>query len=89
MENMTSLFSLDVFGAYSHIVVISFTVAILVLHVFFMICVWNDASERRLEERTTVVLSPLVWGLAALVFGLVAVAFYWLCHYSTFSRSDT
>lgn len=59
------------------------------MHILFTVCIWNDASRLRQQGRATVVLTPFVWGLTALFMGLVAVAFYWLCHYSRFGRRDT
>lgn len=65
-----------------------FAVAMVIMHVSFAVCVFNDAGRLRWQGRSIVVLSPFVWGLAALVLGLMGVAFYWLCHYSRFSRLE-
>lgn len=64
----------------------AFWAAVALLHILFMVCLWNDAQRLREQGRPTGVLSPFVWGFAALLLGLVVVAFYWLVHYSRFAR---
>jgi hypothetical protein len=42
----------------------------------------------RAKNRPIIILTPFLWTLSALFLGLLAVAFYWLCHYSRFTRKD-
>ena len=75
-------------GALGGVSALVFLGAIVLLNIMFMVCLWNDAGRLRERGRSTVVLTPFVWGLSALVLGLVAVALYWLCHYSQFRSRD-
>jgi hypothetical protein len=63
-------------------------IATIVLHILFAVCVWNDASQRRQKNQPLMILTDFTWSLAALLLGLVAVAFYWLCHYSRFFKRE-
>ncbi len=85
---MQPTFNLPGFGwwpmVYSTIVAVLF----IILHLVLMKCVWADGQRLRLGGRTTVVLTPFAWALAALMRGLLGVAFYWLAHYSSFVRKD-
>ena len=65
-----------------------FAVAIVVLHILFAICISNDMTELRAKGRPIIVLTPFLWAFAVLFLGLVAIAFYWVCHYSRFTRRD-
>ena len=76
LGELTGVFSLLFLGATA------------LLHILFAVCIWNDASRLRERGQSTVVLTPFAWGLAALLMGLVAVALYWICHYSRFVRRD-
>ncbi|RYD83631.1 MAG: hypothetical protein EOP84_07615 [Verrucomicrobiaceae bacterium] len=63
-----------------------FWVALALLHVLFMFSLWTDAERLRAQGRSTSVLTPFVWGFSALLLGMMAVALYWLVHYSRLGR---
>ena len=75
-------------GEIGPILTLLFLAATVLLHILFVFCIWNDAGRLRDNGRTTVVLTPFVWGLAVLVGGIVAVGLYWLCHHSRLGRRD-
>lgn len=88
-QNLMPLsFNLPELGGSGGIFGFLIVVATIELHILFAVCIWNDASQRRLEERRVVILTDFTWALAALLLGLIAVAFYWLCHYSEFVKRD-
>lgn len=64
----------------------AFWAAVALLRILFMACLWNDAQRLRDQGRPTGVLTPFVWGFAALLLGLAVVALYWVVHYSRFAR---
>jgi hypothetical protein len=63
--------------------------ATVVLHVLFAGCVLKDAHLRVAKQQPVIILTCFTWALAALMLGLIAVAFYWLCHYSRFYRKES
>jgi cell division protein FtsX len=85
---MTPQSMLPAFGQLGGLIAAIFALAMFVMHILFAVCICNDTSRLREQKRLVVVLTPFAWTLAALVLGLIAVAFYWLCHYSSFSRTD-
>jgi ABC-type sulfate transport system permease subunit len=72
-------------GGFFAVVVV---IATIILHILFAICIADDITRLRQQGRTTVLLSHLPWILSALLLGLLAVAFYWVCHYSRFGRPE-
>ena len=58
-------------------------VCVPLLHVLFAVAVWRDSRHWVRRGGRTVLLAGWVWTLATLVFGLLAVALYWVVHHST------
>lgn len=87
MQNLTTL-NLSWLGQIGQIFGILLIAAMILMHILFAVCVRRDAGRRLNETRPLVLLTPFVWALAALLLGLVGVAFYWLCHYSRFYRTE-
>jgi hypothetical protein len=85
---MTPQFLLPAFGPLAGLFALIFGVAIILLHILFAVCIDNDMTGLRAKGRPIIVLTPFLWTFAVLFLGLVAVAFYWLCHYSRFTRRD-
>jgi cell division protein FtsX len=89
MQNIIpQFFMFPALGSLGVLIAAIFSIAMIVMHITFAVCISKDTARLREQNRLVVVLTPFVWGLAALVLGLIAVAFYWLCHYSKFSRLD-
>ena len=76
-------------GPLGELIAVIFAIAMIVMHITFAVCISKDTARLRERNQPVVVLTPFAWGLAALVLGLIAVAFYWLCHYSRFIKRDT
>jgi hypothetical protein len=83
---MTPQFFLPALGQLGGLIATLFAVAMIVMHITFAVCISRDAERLQNQGRLGAMLPPFAWALAALALGLVAVAFYWLCHYSRFSR---
>ena len=81
-------FYLSGLGPFSAVIPELIAIAFVVLHILFMCCIMNDAKRLQQGGRSTAVLTPFAWGLAAALLGLMAVALYWVAHYSTFARKD-
>jgi hypothetical protein len=88
METMTPIVILQSLGQDGHILILSFGLVVVLAHVLFAACIWKDASTLCGLGHPTMVLTPLAWALAGLLFGLMAVALYWVCHYSNFRHKD-
>ncbi|MDB6021338.1 MAG: hypothetical protein JWQ04_1195 [Pedosphaera sp.] len=86
MQNFT--FNFPGMGEFSVVVSVFIAIAYVVLHVLFFSCIWNDAKRLELTGRPPVLLPPFAWGLAALLTGLMAVALYWVAHYSNLARKE-
>jgi hypothetical protein len=57
--------------------------AILVVHAFFAIAVYKDAT--RLEnssEKKLVLVGPVIWAMATFVTGVVGALGYWVLHHT-------
>ena len=87
MQNLTTL-NLSWLGQLGQIFGVILIAAMILMHIMFAICIWQDASQRRIGGRPLVLLTPFVWALAALLLGLLGVAFYWVCHHSRFYRIE-
>jgi uncharacterized membrane protein (DUF4010 family) len=87
MQNFT--FNFPGMGGLSVAISMLVGIAFIVLQILFMVCVWNDGKRLEQSGRPTVVLTPFAWGLAALLTGLMAVALYWVAHYSSFARKKS
>ena len=75
-------------GELGGLVTFLFIAATVLLHILFTFCIAVDVNRLREQGRTTVLLMPFAWALSALLLGLVAVAFYWVCHHSNFIKQD-
>jgi hypothetical protein len=85
---MTSQFAIPTLGELSVLLAIVFGVAMILLHILFAVRVSDDMNRLKDKGQPIIVLTPMVWAFAVLLLGLVAVAFYWLCHYSRLTRRD-
>jgi small-conductance mechanosensitive channel len=85
---MTPLLLAPALGQFGNFFVVILAVAVLIFHCLLMNCVSDDANRRRAAGKSLVILTPRVWAFGALLMGLLAVAFYWLCHYSRFARRE-
>jgi hypothetical protein len=56
------------------------------VHASFAVGVKFDAEQREARGDDVLFVKPLMWGLAAFVGGVVAVAVYWLLHFSNARR---
>jgi hypothetical protein len=56
------------------------------VHASLAVGVKFDAEEREKRGEPVLFVKPLMWGLAAFVAGVLAVAVYWLIHLSTLRR---
>ena len=50
------------------------------VHASFAVGVKFDAEQREKRGDEVLFVKPLMWGLAALASGVIAVAVYWLLH---------
>lgn len=75
-------------GSVGGVIAIVFAAAMILLHIFFTVCISDDMSRLKDKGRPIILLTPILWAFTVLLLGLVAVAFYWLCHYSRFTRRD-
>ena len=89
MESATPFSVLQWYGHYGHYFILAFGLAVVLAHILFAACIWKDASTLGGLGHPTMVLTPFAWALAGLVFGLMGVALYWLCHYSSFRHRDS
>jgi amino acid transporter len=85
---MTPQFAIPALGSLGGLFAVTFAAAIILLHILFAVCIASDMTRLRERGRPIIILTPFLWAFAALMLGLVAVAFYWLCHYSRFTRKD-
>jgi cell division protein FtsX len=88
MQNNIALPYFAGLGSLGGLFGIIIVIATIVLHILFAVCIWNDASQRLQKNQPLIILTDFTWSLAALLLGLVAVAFYWLCHYSRFFKRE-
>jgi hypothetical protein len=65
-----------------------FIMGMILMQIMFGVCIWRDANQRLIGGRPLILLTPFVWALAALLSGLLGVAFYWVCHYSRFYKIE-
>lgn len=86
---MTPQFAIPALGHFGEFFAIIFLAAVILLRILFTTCIANDINLLRARGRPIIVLTPFLWVFAVLMLGLVAVAFYWLCHYSRFNRKET
>jgi hypothetical protein len=77
------------FSIHASDIYMGMAIVAVVLHFIFSLCIWNDAGKLKMAGRSSVIMPPLVWGLAAFVLGLIVVVVYWLFHYSSFRGKDT
>lgn len=80
--------NIGVLGEAAPVVTLLFLLAAGLLHFMAMVCVLGDANRLRERGRSTVILTPFVWALAALIGGLIAVGLYWLFHHSRLAGRD-
>jgi len=85
---MTPQFMFPALGQIGGLLAMIFAVAMILLHIFLAVCISDDMSKLKDKGRPIIVLTPLLWAFTVFLLGLVAVAFYWLCHYSRFTRKD-
>ena len=85
---MNTQFIIPAFGQLSVPLVLLFALAMVVLHILFAVCIANDMGQFQKRGRPIIVLTPFLWTFAALLLGLIVMAFYWLCHYSRLTRRD-
>lgn len=57
------------------------------VHASFAVGVKFDAEQREQRGEEVLFVKPLMWGLAALSTGVLAVAVYWLLHRAAIRRS--
>jgi len=81
-------FAFPALGPLAGFLAVLFALGMIVLHITLAISLSQDMSRLRAQGRPVMVLTPFTWGLAALVLGLIAVVFYWVCHYSRFARME-
>lgn len=53
------------------------------LHVLCMVGTHRDATEYQGEHGTTIMLTPVIWSLCALLLGPFGLGLYWAMHRST------
>lgn len=58
-------------------------VLVIIVHVAFAVGVFMDASAIVRRRGFATIVTPVIWALAALVTGPLAVLVYWLMHHST------
>jgi hypothetical protein len=56
------------------------------LHLLFAGAVAKDAGLLAKNGQKTILVSPLTWGFAALVGGVLVAVVYWLMHHVNFKR---
>ena len=61
-------------------------VILLAVNASFAVGIKFDAEGRERRDEPVLFVKPLMWGLAALVGGVFAVAAYWLIHHSNLRR---
>jgi len=54
-----------------------------IFNIIMGIAVANDAKNLQLRKTGLFLFGPVLWGLLTLVFGLSALALYWVIHHST------
>lgn len=58
--------------------------ALIVVHIFFGLAVYRDAQALERQQRVKLFfVTDGIWGLAALIGGILTVAIYWAMHHST------
>jgi uncharacterized membrane protein YqhA len=65
------------------LVAIVLFVAHVVVTIGCMVAIADCNRRLQQQKRRTLMLSPILWVLAAMVASLLAVALYWAMHYST------
>jgi hypothetical protein len=88
MESMNLPFAFPALGPLAGLFAVLFALGMILLHITLAYCLVGDTDRLRAQGRPVMVLTPFAWSLAALLLGLVAVAFYWVCHYSRFARTE-
>jgi hypothetical protein len=88
MEIMSPFLIQQAFSPHGSEVALGLAIAAAAMHFIFFLCIWHDAGKLQTLGRSSLVLPPLIWGLSALVFGLIAVVIYWVFHYSSFRGKD-
>lgn len=73
----------EFFQVFSTLATVVGIVFVLALHVILAQAVANDVDKLHTSGRRPRFLGSAGWPFAALVLGLVTVAFYWAVHYST------
>ncbi|MBC8095111.1 MAG: hypothetical protein H7Y43_04800 [Akkermansiaceae bacterium] len=58
-------------------------VLVIIVHVAFAVGIFTDASAVARRRGFSTIVTPVIWALAALVTGALAVLVYWLMHHST------
>jgi hypothetical protein len=58
----------------------------LILHFIFATGVAKDAGLYIKQQHKTALVSPMIWVLSTLVFGIWVAFIYFLIHHSTFTR---
>ena len=61
-------------------------VVVVVVHVSFSVTIFVDASALARKRGYTTFVSPIIWSLAALMGGVLAVLVYWIIHHSSLNR---
>ena len=85
---MTQQIMFPALGQIGGLLAMVFAVMMVLLHIFLAVCISDDMSRLKDKGRPIIVLTPLLWAFTVFLLGLVAVAFYWLCHYSRLTRKD-
>jgi hypothetical protein len=85
---MTPLLLAPALGQFGNFFIVVLAVAVIIFHFLLMMGVMDDATRLKELGKPVIILTPRVWSFAALLMGLLAVAFYWLCHYSRFARRE-
>ncbi len=66
-------------------IVIGVACVTVILHLCFALAVWHDADLAEQERPGSQLLSPTLWALTALIFGLAGLMAYWVVNLSRLS----
>jgi hypothetical protein len=71
----------------SFITVVQFAV-IAIVHIALALGVYRDGESLQIKGLKTFLVTPVVWGLATLLGGIIPALAYWLIHHSTLKSTE-